>query len=129
MTTITFSASKTTATFDKAECELVIVGPKARATIVDVLVDTGADYVVVPRYVAGQVGLSLSGATKVRAKGIGGSVTMDKLSGVSIEIEGKSGVADVLFHPRRASKPLVGRTGIKIIHEVAFEASDWHWQK
>lgn len=128
MTTITFTATKATAHHDKAECELVLIGPSGRATIVDVLVDTGADYVMVPRYIASQIGLDLSHAKKVVVRGVGGSVTMDKLTGVSVEVEGKMGTADILFHPRRSSKPLVGRTGIRIIHEVAFEATDWHWQ-
>ena len=127
MTRLYFSNSDSLGMGNEATCALDIFGPTATASFVDVLVDTGADYIMVPQLIATRTGINLAGATRLTVRGVGGNVSMWLASGVSINVNGSSGNCEVLFNPDPSSMPLVGRNGIELIKNIGFESTQWHW--
>jgi len=95
----------------------------------DVLVDSGADFLQIPEDIGIKIGL-LPGKTKqVDVSTVGGTVKMELLNNVEVEVEGKQTIyVDVLFHPDPASRPLFGRNAIWELKALGLDPTDWHWQ-
>lgn len=97
------------------------------------LVDTGADYLLLPASAARSSGLSLVSSTSLSVSTAGGAATMNLLRGVHVEIEGYAVKVDVLFDPTNRCPPLAGRgillpafaVGMQIDHATA--SHDWYW--
>ena len=91
------------------------------------LVDTGADFLVLPASAAGASGLSLSNTAQFPLSSATGSATMFILRSVAIEIEGYAVNVDVVFDPTNKCPPLVGRGALLAAFSLGMESSDWHW--
>lgn len=127
MTSINFAYNSGLGMKGEAACTLDITGPNGTVSLIDVLVDTGADYVMVPRVLANRLGINLRNARRINVRGVGGSVRMFLVAGVSVSINGNTGSIDVLFNPSSSSMPLVGRNGIDLLKAIAVDRSDWFW--
>jgi predicted aspartyl protease len=105
--------------------DVVLLGPAGRSSTFLCLVDSGADYLQLPAAAAGMVGLALAGGTPhPTLTASGSSVALTKLSGVQVEIEGKTVVVDVLFGPTLTPPPL-GRQALLAAYEVGLNTREW----
>jgi len=91
------------------------------------LVDTGADFLVLPASAAAASGLSLTRATPFPLSSATGPATMSILKGVPIEVEGYLVKVDVVFDPTNKCPPLAGRGSLLAAFKLGMESSDWHW--
>jgi len=92
-----------------------------------VLVDTGADYLMLPRVVATRLGYNLTVGRKVTVRGATGASSGVIVSGCNIEIESVPLTVDILFNNSGSSPPLIGRNAIFALKDLAIDASEWHW--
>jgi predicted aspartyl protease len=92
------------------------------------LVDTGSDYIILPRSAATTVGIALSG-TKKTIRGATGSASFDFETNLQFIIEGLSITADVLLDPSpgAAFVPILGRVAILAAFDLGFNVTDWLW--
>lgn len=87
------------------------------------LVDTGADFMHLPSSAAAGVGISLSGASKIRVCTGGGTVTFLQLT-VEVEIESVTVRVPVNFGTN--SPALIGRQGIfAVLDKTGFTTTEW----
>lgn len=91
------------------------------------LVDTGADYLLLPGSAAAASGLSLATSVPSTVSTAGGRAAMQLLRAVSVEIEGYRVVVDVLFDPTNKCPPLAGRGVLLPAFSIGMQSSDWHW--
>lgn len=88
------------------------------------LVDTGADYLMLPDSAASAVGVSLAGAQIVRITGIGTSPVSVRQLNVNVEIEGYPVSVPALFAP--GAKPLIGRQALfAALTTLGFSTTEW----
>jgi predicted aspartyl protease len=127
--TITFPNSKGyVGTFQQPLADIVIIGPTGRFPITACLVDTGADFLQIPASAATKVGLLPSPtASSISIRTASGIISMTKLTGVTVEIEGTSVTTDILCHPSGTSRALIGRTALRALTNVGFNKTDWLW--
>lgn len=93
---------------------------------VDVLVDTGADYLVLPDAAAIAVGLDPAGGALESVRGVAGTTTMRRLVGCHVTVEGSYRInVDVLFGP--GAMPLLGMDAMLAAMETGFQAAYWHY--
>jgi len=129
-TTITFPNAKLYDASDQRPYADVSVanGSGVRiSAIYKCLVDTGADYIVLP--ISAAAGLVLSGTMK-NFRGVTGSKPMNFESGVQIMIETTYVITtDVLFDPSPTASfiPILGRTAILTAFDLGLDVSNWLW--
>jgi predicted aspartyl protease len=75
----------------------------------EMLVDTGADYTILPSYVASLAGIDLNKLEKVRTQGIGGQQHVYLARQVRFRIGTVERVAPVGFLPQAKAPALLGR--------------------
>ena len=92
------------------------------------LVDTGADYLQLPQSAAVAAGINLRSAQSKTVHGATGSSSMLFVSGVRVEVEGKTVVVDVFFDPTNSSSALLGRQCFLAAVEAGFNAVEWLWE-
>ena len=132
MTQISFSNSTpltATTTTPRPEGALVLLGiaPKKDQAFADVLVDSGADYVVLPEKAGLRAGLALPPRPATSLNGVGGSVGATLMHKVALEFQKRRIVADVMFDYSNTVRPLFGRSGIRALQEIGLDRQDWHW--
>lgn len=104
----------------------VVLDPKRRSTSTfKCLVDTGADYLQLPISAAQQAGISLASATSTNVTTVAGSTALLLVKGITVEIEGWSVTADVLFDPLNATSPIAGRELLLGAFELGFDVNQW----
>jgi predicted aspartyl protease len=87
------------------------------------LVDTGADYMHLPKQAAHAIGVSLAGATVVKIATAGGTITMERVT-VDVEIEGIRRRVPVNFAPN--AMPLIGRQAMfAFLTSTGFTTTEW----
>ena len=91
------------------------------------LVDTGADYLQLPASAAAPAGISLSGASTAKVTTVAGTVNLQRVNGVLVEIEGYRVTVDVLFDSTNAASPIAGRQLLLKAFDIGFNATDWLW--
>ncbi|WP_254615424.1 aspartyl protease family protein [Cupriavidus basilensis] len=91
------------------------------------LVDTGADYLLLPGSAAAASGLSLARSVTLVVSTVGGGVSMQLLTAVAVKIEGYRINVDVLFDPTNKCPPLAGRGVLLPAFAIGMQSSDWHW--
>lgn len=126
MKTIRFPNSRALGSDSEGRVNFILIGT-SRVSVGYVLVDSGADYVQIPMFLANQANIDMSNATTVNVSGVGGSTTMWLTKGVDIEVEGKSISIDVLVDPNNG-RSLFGRTGLVELSAHGFDPNDWHWK-
>ena len=100
----------------------VLVGPNRLR--VWCLVDSGADKIMLDSGLAGQAGVSLAGTPSYPVTTAGGLVTVNEVTGVSLEIEGNPITDDCLFAP--GAMPLLGRvTFLNAFKGVGLDINGW----
>jgi len=102
-------------------------GPGTRSWInVDVLLDTGADYLVLPDAAAHAVGLNPSIGASVSVTGVTGSATLRRLTGCSVTVERVYPITvDVLFGS--GAMPVLGMDALLAAMETGFQSAHWHY--
>lgn len=78
---------------------------------VEMLVDTGADYTILPSYLAILLEVDLEKAKKVDAQGVGGAQTVYFFPALPIKIGEMERVVPVGFIRKKNIPPLLGRAG------------------
>jgi hypothetical protein len=92
-----------------------------------VLVDSGADFVVLPEKAGLYAGLALPPKPTTSLSGVGGRVGAALMAAVALEFQALSIVADVLFDYSNTVQPLFGRSGLRALRDVGIDPSAWHW--
>ncbi len=102
-------------------------GPDSPSWInVDVLVDTGADCLVLPDEAAFAVGLDPSGGAPEPVTGVTGTTTMRRLTGCNVTVEATYPITvDVLFGS--GAMPVLGMDALLAAMETGFQAAHWHY--
>jgi predicted aspartyl protease len=91
------------------------------------LVDTGADYLLLPASAATASGLSLTTSVPFTVSTANGNALMRLLTAVAVDIEGYRVTVDVLFDPTNQCPPLAGRGVLLPAFTMGMESSQWHW--
>ena len=123
--------------FDPADhrphANVCLTGPSGRrlGSSWSCLIDTGADYIVLPEDAAILAGITLSRTPKT-LRGLVGGASAYIESGVNIAIETHVITIDVLFIPTAMAAastfiPVVGRATLLSIHQLGFQGTDWYW--
>lgn len=128
MTTKVYSNQKPLTPKTEGIANVELIGPTSTMAFAFTLVDTGADYVMLPQYAAHRTGINLSSGSRIRIKTASGTQMMHLVSNVNLEIEGKGVQTEVLFNPSPQSRSLLGRNGIRALGEIGFDLSDWLWE-
>lgn len=111
----------------RAYVTVALHGPGQRPRIyTDVLVDTGADFLVLPNAAARAVGLDLSKGIPESVAGVTGTTTLYRLANCQVEVEGTFCVSvDVLFGD--GVMPVLGMDAILAAMQVGFTDREWHY--
>jgi hypothetical protein len=92
------------------------------------LVDTGADYTILPDSMAATLGLALGGLPVVSIAAADGSTfSLPRANGLDLVIEGYLVTADVLFCSAPKFTPLVGRRDLMNAFNFAFDDAYWYY--
>jgi Aspartyl protease len=124
------SAALTVATATpRPEAHLVLVGisPSPDHVFGYVLIDSGADYVVLPEKAGLSAGIALPPRATTTLHGVGGSVGAAMVRGVSLEFETLRITADVMFDYTNTVGALFGRSGIRVLQDIGIDDRNWHW--
>ncbi|HEV3241322.1 MAG TPA: hypothetical protein VG429_13065 [Casimicrobiaceae bacterium] len=118
----------TTAT-PRPEGALVLIGVGANSDYAFgyVLVDSGADYVVLPEKAGLRAGIALPPKPTTTLSGVGGSVGAALMRGLALEFQSLRIVVDVMFDYSNGAPPLFGRSGLRALQDIGLDPSDWHW--
>lgn len=111
----------------RPEGDLLLVGPKKNHAFGFVLVDSGADYVVLPEKAGLAVGISLPSKPTTTLQGVGGVVAAALVPGVNLEFQSLRIRADVMFDYSNSVRPLFGRSGFRALSDIGIDPTDWHW--
>ncbi|HTP48375.1 MAG TPA: aspartyl protease family protein [Casimicrobiaceae bacterium] len=111
----------------KGSLLLVGLGSNPSHAFGDVLIDSGADYVVLPEKAGLRAGVNLPAQPSTTLRGVGGSVRAELVANVSLEFEGLAIVAEVMFDYSNSVPALFGRSGIRALKEIGLDRTDWHW--
>lgn len=103
----------------------LVNGPRT-SSVFTCLVDTGADYLLLPSSAAASVRLALPRRT-VSIGTVGGSISVHQVSGCTVEIEGVSVPVTVLFDPSGNLPLVLGREAIMACCECGFNTQEWLW--
>ncbi len=120
------SLATTTAT-PRPEGDLLLVGPKGTRAFGYVLVDSGADYVVLPEKAGLAVGLPLPPTHTTTLRGVGGHANAALMRNITLEFQSLRITADVMFDYSNSVPALFGRSGIRALQDVGIDHKDWHW--
>lgn len=91
------------------------------------LVDTGADYTILPDTMAVTLGLALGRLPVVTIRAADGSTfTIPMATGLRLVIEGFIVIADVLFCSAPKFTPLVGRVDLMNAFDFGFDDTYWY---
>jgi hypothetical protein len=120
-----------TPTTPRPEAALVLVGDHSNPDYAFgyVLVDSGADYVVLPEKAGLSAGINLPAKPTTTLNGVGGSVDAELMHNIKLEFQGLSIKADVMFDYSNSVPPLFGRSGIRVLQDIGLDSTDWHWNK
>jgi hypothetical protein len=121
-------ATTTTAT-PRPEGTLSLIGnrPNPDVPFGYVLVDSGADYIVLPEKAGLLAGIALPSKPTTTLHGVGGIVGAALVRGLALEFQTLRIAADVLFDYSNAAPPLFGRSGLRALRDIGLDPSDWHW--
>ena len=89
------------------------------------LVDTGADYLLLPMSAANLVGITPAGRS-VNVSTAAGVAAMILEPGVDVEIEGLNVTVSVLFDPTNTTRLVAGRNVLLAAFEFGFDVTHWH---
>ena len=90
------------------------------------LVDTGADYLVLPASAAALSGISLSTAVSTAVSSAAGRASMLLMRSVAVAIEGWALTVDVMFDPTNKCPLLAGRGLLLPAFTIGMEQTVWH---
>ena len=128
MTTVTYSNSRRFLR-NRPYSNVTLLGVPGKPNLKFLaLVDTGADYLQLPKSAAAVVGINLRSATPKTVHGATGSLSMLLVSGVKVEVEGKTVMVDCLFEPTNSSSALLGRQCLLAAVEAGFNVDEWMWE-
>jgi predicted aspartyl protease len=106
--------------------DLVLIDPSgSRSSIIQCLVDTGADYTVIPTYIV--LGFNVTSTSPFSVTTAGGYVTYNIQTGVDVEIEGFRIKTDILFDPSPSAAyiPILGRVTLLSAFDFGFNINEW----
>lgn len=92
------------------------------------LVDTGADYTILPDSMALTLGVAVGTLPTIKLTAADGSVFyLPRATGLDLVIEGYPVTADVLFCSAPKFTPLVGRRDLMNAFDFGFDDSYWYY--
>jgi hypothetical protein len=118
----------TTAATPRPEGDLLLVGPKGKYAFGYVLIDSGADYVVLQEKAGLFAGIPLPPKPTTTLSGVGGSVGAALVRGIFLEFQSLRIRADVMFEYSNTVDPLFGRSGIRALADLGLDRTYWHWK-
>jgi len=118
-----------TPTIPRPEGDLVLFGPKGSYAFGYVLIDSGADYIVLQEKAGLFAGIPLPSKPTTTLSGVGGSVGAALMPGIFLEFQSLKIKADVMFDYSNTVDPLFGRSGILALKDLGLDRMDWHWDK
>ena len=120
-----------TFTTPRPEGHLVLIGRGSRSDHVFgyVLIDSGADYVVLSEHSGLGAGIALPSKPTTTLSGVGGSVPAALMRGIDLEFQSFHIKADVMFDYSNTVDPLFGRSGILALKDLGLDRTQWHWDK
>jgi hypothetical protein len=120
-----------TFTTPRPEGHLTLVGLGSRSDHVFgyVLIDSGADYVVLSEHSGLGAGIALPPKPTTTLSGVGGSVPAALMRGIDLEFQGFRIRADVMFDYSNTVDPLFGRSGILALKDLGLDQAEWHWNR
>lgn len=113
--------------FGRAYVTVELSGPGPRPWVnTDVIVDTGADFLILPDAAAHAVGLQPQNGAVVNVNTLTGRTALRGLQGCKVTVESKYAItATVLFGP--AVIPVLGMEALLAAMEVGLQAPHWHY--
>lgn len=121
MTTINF-VNQRSYTGNRPYADVVLL---TNGTTHKCLVDTGADYLQLPAAVASPS--VLAGAISMPVSTVAGTINLQMVKNLKVEIEGYPVVVDVLFDPTNTVMPIAGRQLLLAAFDLGFQTSSWLW--
>ncbi|PWU19920.1 MAG: hypothetical protein C5B50_05675 [Verrucomicrobia bacterium] len=126
-TTITFTNDKKFGSSNKPIANLVVHAPLSKLNF-NALVDTGADYIVIP-HGALVLGWKHPPKSTVSVATVGGTLPLTIAKGVTVEVEGQTFTTDIVFSPSITGKgALLGRVDLLGLFEVGMDNTQWLWK-
>ncbi len=126
-TSASFTHSKIYDPLNRPMADVVLIGPGGvRGSLYQCLVDTGADYTVLPLAMALSAGITVSGGFSTITT-VAGAASFYFLTGITLEVEGYVVPTDVYIDPSPAAAyiPLLGRATLLSAFDLGFNVSDW----
>jgi hypothetical protein len=120
-----------TFTTPRPEGHLTLIGLGSRSDHVFgyVLIDSGADYIVLSEHSGLGAGIALPPKPTTTLSGVGGSVPAALMRGIDLEFQGFRIRADVMFEYSNSVDPLFGRSGILALKDLGLDQAEWHWNR
>jgi hypothetical protein len=120
-----------TFTTPRPEAHLTLIGLGSRSDHVFgyVLIDSGADYVVLSEHSGLGAGIALPPKPTTTLSGVGGSVPAALMRGIDLEFQDAPIRADVMFDYSNSVDPLFGRSGILALKDLGLDQAEWHWNR
>jgi len=107
---------------------VILIGPGGtRGSLYRCLVDTGADFTVLPLAMASSAGIVITGISRPITT-VAGSTSFFFETGIRLEVEGGYAViTDVFFDPSPSAAylPLLGRKTLLDTFDLGFNVNEW----
>ncbi|MEX2567484.1 MAG: retropepsin-like aspartic protease [Cyclobacteriaceae bacterium] len=128
MTTVKYSSSRALSG-NRPYSNITLLGGNGNLNVnFKALVDTGADYLLLPKSAASSAGINLNAAKTWTVHGATGTSSMLFFANVSVEVEGKTVIVDCLLDPTNSSCALLGRQCLLAAVEAGFNTTEWLWK-
>ena len=113
--------------FRRAYADVQIVAASGTSPVYQCLVDTGADYTILPMSAATAAGITPSGPSVRLRTASGATFTLPTHPAVPLLIEGYANTLPVAFSTGPAFVAVLGRLEIVQTFDIGLDISHWHW--
>ena len=113
----------------RAYADVVMSNPAGGGTspTVQCLVDTGADYTILPLSLATAIGIMPTGPLVAFRTAAGTAFALPSHPAVSLIVEGYAITVPVAFPAAAAFAPILGRLELVAAFDVGFDVTSWYW--
>lgn len=113
----------------RAYADVVMLHPAggAASPTIQCLVDTGADYTILPLGLAAAVGIVPTGPLVAFRTAAGTLFALPSHPSVNLTVEGYAITVPVAFSAAPAFAPLLGRLELVAAFDAGFDVTSWYW--